>query len=230
MKTTTTLEQFLYEQFTKSTGRTLLDSGGAYGYKYEQNQKKTLQQFLEEPEVTIDLEYSEEGSTSEGITPSVNTFHYMLQNLELDPLCNDFNSMKCEEWNSEEAYGISLEQEDYLQSHNFRIGTPFNSYNYESSLDHVLQGSYIYSEEGSEDYPEYVLLQIHLGCDVRGGYTDAKLYKLSRDYFSTTPQVYGTIDGTEVTTSYNGYDFTTDEGIHVPVHKNSVVNLYVEQF
>ena len=29
----------------------------------------------------------------------------------------------------------------------------------------------------------YVLLQIHNGCDVRGGYTDAKLFKLNDDYF-----------------------------------------------
>jgi hypothetical protein len=47
----------------------------------------------------------------------------------------------------------------------------FNTYNWDSDLSQVLQGSWI--DIGGQ---QYLLLQIHNGCDVRGGYTDAKLF------------------------------------------------------
>ena len=70
-----------------------------------------------------------------------------------------------------------------------------------------------------------MLIQLHLGADVRGGYTDAKLYRVTSDYFDTNPSVYGTIDGVEVETSYNGYNLTDDRGNDVPLNKNSKIEL-----
>ena len=35
---------------------------------------------------------------------------------------------------------------------------------------------------GAINDEEYILIQIHNGADVRGGYTDAKLFKLNDDF------------------------------------------------
>jgi hypothetical protein len=53
----------------------------------------------------------------------------------------------------------------------------FNTYNGESELSQILQGSWI-----ELDGYQYVLLQIHGGCDARGGYTNAKLFKTGEDW------------------------------------------------
>lgn len=233
MKTTNKLEEFLYDQFTTNTGTHFLDSGGLDGRKWQQNQKKTLEDFLKESEVELDpwyLEHLKEEGTSEDLVPTVNTFHYMLNNLELDEFCNFFNEIPCKDWNSELAYGLSKAGSEYLERNGFRLGTPWNSYNYDTNLDHVLQGCNVYIEGDAEEYPSYMLIQLHLGADARGGYTDSKLYKLKNEYFNTNPYVYGDIDGIPVTTSYNGYNLTDEDGSNVPVNKDSKINLYVEEY
>lgn len=235
MKTTNKLNEFLYKQFTTNTGTHFLDSGGEDGRKWQQNQKKTLEDFLKKLEVELDSWYLErlkddEEGTSEDLVPTVNTFHYMLNNLELDGTCQEFNSIPCEDWLGEGAYGLSQACAEYLERNGFRLGTPWNSYNYETNLDHVLQGCNVYTEEDAEEYPSYMLIQLHLGADVRGGYTDAKLYKLKNEYFNTNPNVYGSIDGIPVSTGYNGYNLTDEDGTNVPVKKDSKINLYVEEY
>ena len=229
----TTLERFLYDQFTTSTGTHFLDSGGDDGRQWQRNQKKTLRDFLNDPEVELDswyLEDLEEGATSEDLVPTVSAFHYMLNNLELDATCEEFNSIECSDWLGEGAYGLSESGAEHLERNGFRLGTAWNSYNYESNLDHVLQGCNVYAEGDIEEYPSYMLIQLHLGADVRGGYTDAKLYRVSGEWFNTNPDVYGEIDGVNVSTSYNGYNLTDDEGSNVLVNRDSVVKLYVSEY
>jgi hypothetical protein len=57
-------------------------------------------------------------------------------------------------------------------------GSPFteNTYNGENLLSQVLQ--YLYFEFGGESH---VLLQIHGGCDVRGGYTKPRAFTLNSE-------------------------------------------------
>lgn len=49
-----------------------------------------------------------------------------------------------------------------------------NTYNHECSLDQTIQFTSF-----TVDYQEYVVLQVHGGCDVRGGYTNPKLFEVS---------------------------------------------------
>lgn len=70
-----------------------------------------------------------------------------------------------------------------------------NTYNHEDALDRTLQYTYFSVSNGynvgwdddRRDHPEflpdgtYVLLQIHGGCDVRGGYTDPVLFECVGD-------------------------------------------------
>jgi hypothetical protein len=53
-----------------------------------------------------------------------------------------------------------------------KVDRTFNTYNGDSDLSQILQGSWL----TINDEP-YLLLQVHGGCDARGGYTNAKLFK-----------------------------------------------------
>jgi len=74
-------------------------------------------------------------------------------------------------------YGVSTEAFDYLQNNfELEINRTFNTYNCDSDLDQVLQGTWIRLND-----EQYLVLQVHNGADVRGGYTDAKLFKPNED-------------------------------------------------
>lgn len=227
------LKQFLYEQFKTNTGIALMDSGGDSGRKWQQNATKTIKDFDSEPEVSVDLDswYFEHNKDTSDLVPTVSTWHYLNNTLELDGICYEFNSIPCNNWDSDAAYGLSTEGQEFLESKGYKILDAWNSYNYESNLDYILQGSGVILKDSSNfEFPEYMLIQLHLGADVRGGYTDAKLYRIANDYFSTNPVVYGDIDGVAVSTGYNGYNLTNDSGEAVPINKNSKVNLYSGEY
>lgn len=192
------LQQLVYSMLTENTGAHPLDSGGAYGRNHERNRTKTLDDFLaEEPEQYVadfDTKYPY-------IDRTVSVFHYLAgdgTNLELDEYCDTFNRLVDMARNSDDAtmnqyaddcpyYGVLRPCWEYLQSledfEEVQRGAPyggrhletftFNTYNYDSDLSQVLQGGYC-----KIDGDVYLILQIHGGCDVRGGYTDARLFRV----------------------------------------------------
>lgn len=233
-------KEVIYSMLIENTGSALCDSGDAYGRHHEMNAKKSLSDFEREPSVMPLYEYElpKEGETvdSTDISPTVSVFHYLTSALEIDSLCERFNRLQCKEWDSEKAYGISEKQEAWLLSNNLSFGDTWNTYNGENNLSQVLQGCNmnITGNESNFEYPEYVLLQVHGGCDVRGGYTNAKLFKLAGEfqegYINPIPSVFGTVkkkDGTEiqVETSYNGYSLTNEDGESVPIEYGDVISL-----
>ena len=228
--TITDFKQQLAATFKTNTGKHMLDSGGVDGRQWQRNADKTIKDFDNTPEVSVDLDdwYFKHNTDTSDLVPTVSTWHYMNNNLEFDELCDEFNAIPCDNWDSEQAYGLSVEGAEFLNARGFKILESWNSYNYESNLDYVLQGANVIPEDSSNfEYPEYILIQVHLGADVRGGYTDAKLYRVSNEYFNTNPDVYGSIDGLDVSTSYNGYNLTDDNGQAVPITKDSKVDLFV---
>ena len=170
-------KKLIYEMLTENTGRHMLDSGGAYGRNWERNQKKTIEDFQNEEEETFTFD-------GNYIERRVSVFHYLSQ-LELDDICEEFNRLNTnpDDWEGDiygkdSVYGVSRQAADYLND-NFEVEVErtWNTYNGESDLSQILQGSNltIFGEH-------YILIQIHGGCDARGGYTDAKLFKLRDDY------------------------------------------------
>ena len=79
---------------------------------------------------------------------------------------------------TQEIYGVSKDQEQWLKDKWFTVENSFNTYNWDCNLSQTLQWTYVV-EESSNDW--YVLLQVHQWCDVRGGYTDAKMFYLWND-------------------------------------------------
>jgi hypothetical protein len=175
----------------------------------------------------VTLGIDDDTKDTDGAVPDVEVWHYLTNALTLDGICDDFNALPCDDWNSDDAYGVSVVQVEWLKARGLTIKDTWNSCNGECNLTQTLQGANVARDGDALEYPTYVLLQLHNGADVRGGYTDAKLFKVAGDYFDTNPTVYGTIDGVDVSTSYNGYDLRDDDGIIVPLTKDSNVSLYV---
>lgn len=167
----TTLSETLRGMLTQPTGHNLCDSGDHYGRAYQRNAKRD---FDAEPQASLRV------GGPWGTEISVSVYHHLNATLDLDKLCQRFNAMPCDDWGSDQAYGISETQEFWLQRQGFEFtGQPWNTYNWDNNFDQILQGSNL-----ERDGDRYVLIQIHGGCDVRSGYTDAKLFKIfDEDYF-----------------------------------------------
>ena len=170
------VKQLVYEMLTENTGKHFLDSGGTDGRGWQRNQKKTLQDFENEEEERYDFD-----PKHKDITRTVSVFHYLTNNLEIDDICEEFNEIqeKSNNWDADcDAYGVSQEAHEFLEAmHEVKINRSWNTYNGESDLSQILQGANLTIND-----EDYVLIQIHNGADARGGYTDAKLFKME-DYY-----------------------------------------------
>ena len=174
-----TLDQTIAAMLTENTGKHFLDSGGAYGRAWQRNAGKTVEDFRAMPSATAEIYVREYGGeTVAEILPCVNVFHLLTGGaLELDDLCREFNAMPVEDWKGD-FYGVSMAGSEWLAARGLSLkGGSFNTYNWGANHSTALQGAELTreSEWGDE---KYLLLQIHGGADVRGGYTDAKLFKL----------------------------------------------------
>lgn len=169
------LKQTIVEMLTENTGSHFLDSGGAYGRNWQRNKGKTIADFESQPSAILTIYKGEHnGNPYADLNPTISLYHAMNHALELDDLCHEFNSLECDNWNGEH-YGTSSDQCEWLDEHGFNPeGGAFNSYNWQSNFSQVIQGQALDLNGNA-----YVLLQVHGGCDVRGGYTNAKLFKLS---------------------------------------------------
>jgi hypothetical protein len=158
----------LAEMLTENTGTHMLDSGGASGRSWQQNQGRN---FEAEPSGTISGRW--------GVEATHNVYHYLAERIEYDAdldaelqafgerpeRANDSYLSDAVEWVAErfpDATGI------------YGDGEPLtvNTYNEESALSQVLQYVYLETEEHG---PIYVL-SIHGGADVRGGYTRPRVF------------------------------------------------------
>ena len=112
--TETKTEQVVFDMLTENTGTHFLDSGMDDGRHWQRNQKKTLEDFKNEPFCTIDPKYGDS---------AISLFHYMNQYLDFhEELTNTFEEFATaypdepwlsviEEWL--DALGIDAEGEFY---------------------------------------------------------------------------------------------------------------------
>jgi hypothetical protein len=163
-------EKLIYSMLTESTGSHFLDSGGTDGRMWQRNAQKTIEDFRNEDEESYEFDY--DGGY---LYRTCSVFHY-LSCLELDYVCELFNEAqdKTDDEGGDIFYRVERGAERVLKGWgNIVYGREFNTYNGDSDLSQVLQGKFIdIDDEG------YLLLQIHNGADVRGGYTKSKLFKL----------------------------------------------------
>jgi hypothetical protein len=166
-------EEVIYGMLTENTGTHFLDSGGATGRMWQRNAMKTLEDFKNEPEAYCEGgEYPEVGKS---------TFWILVNNLKHDADLtaaywkfdearpNDSYFETIEEWL--DKLGVPQEGGDFYGDARFG----FNTYNWSDEWlgDQTLQGT---SFGMGGKY--YLILQIHGGADVRGGYTKPQVFEL----------------------------------------------------
>lgn len=170
---TNSVQRLVYKMVTENTGVHFLDSGFSNGRMWQRNANKKIQDFIREDEekYTFDNKYGQ-------LTRTVSVFHYLC-GLELDDVCEKFNRRQGKDWDGntgllEDTYGVSERAGDWLQNnYEVEVEYTFNTYNGDSDLSQIIQGSRL--RLFGDDV--YYLIQVHGGADARGGYTDAKLFK-----------------------------------------------------
>lgn len=220
----TKVEKTIYAMLMENTGIALCDSGGESGRSWQRNQKKTIQDFMDEREVSWDYEF-DSGAT-------ISLFHYLRRDLDLDALCNEFNRkfVPAKDWESE-IYGVSELGGIWLKDQGFEIKDSFNSYNGDSCLSQIIQGTWLHLDD-----KRYLLLQIHGGCDARGGYTDARLFLIhGYEEGALLEDVYGTVtkkDGAEIDVDNRDtmYTLRDEDNNEVLIEKGDNVELYLMEY
>lgn len=212
------IKELLYSMLQENTGKALCDSGDAYGRHWQSNQGKD---FEKDPEVELDGEIKAGVNVTEDVMLSVSTYHLLYNALSLDDLCQEFNS-GLGDFNIQlcdyARYGDgddAVRVQEFLNKHDLTYaGELFNTYNGEWLGDQTLQGVFLESGDGTY----YLFLQIHNGCDVRGGYTGAKMFVCENNYLDThacldiSYVLNGELVKIQSDTYYNGYSLKTEEG------------------
>ena len=178
------IQKVIYDMLTESTGKHMLDSGGDSGRNWQRNQLKSIEDFKNEPHITIldkDTKYPYAG---------ISVFHHLVDSLEY--LEDETDHLI--EWISKDPYsyrdnpdGRCISSMDTIEQYmaknyandDINLVHHTNTYNGESSLSQVLQ---VISVGDTYDC-DVIALSIHNGADVRGGYTDYKLFEIKCESF-----------------------------------------------
>lgn len=157
-------KEVINEMLQENTGRHMLDSGGAYGRNFEKNQDRN---FDAEPACSVDI-------WNDSVSINYNVYHYLVNFLEYDEqMQSKFEEFIChqESKDNHDCYGlVAMHEFAELYADSWES---VNTYNHESLVSQVLQYVHL-----TIDDEEYLLLQVHGGCDVRGGYTEPKAFKI----------------------------------------------------
>lgn len=237
--TTKTTEQAIAEQLTEGTGRALCDSGGAYGRNWQRNQKAVeltggdaVKHFEGLDESTVQFDIYKHGKEVNEWQPEIavthNVYHFLKDRLHYSPAEDEkFLAFAELPENKDESWLANMEayvENRLTEDNSHREPRCVNTYNGEDLVSQVLQFTEYTAEETESQFEvDYVLLQIHQGCDVRGGYTRPVAYEVSEEYAlydncratlwagNTLDKRQLTFDGKEQDNSHSWY---TDDGYH----------------
>ena len=178
------IEQVIYNMLTESTGTHMLDSGGGSNRHWQRNQLKSIDDFKNELDITI------EDKDTKYPYAEISVFHHLVNSLEY--LENGTDDLI--EWISQDPYsyrenpdGRCISSMDTIEEYmaknyandDISLVHHTNTYNGDCSLSQTLQ----YISVGDTYDCDVIALSIHNGADVRGGYTDYKLFKINCESF-----------------------------------------------
>jgi len=189
-------EQILIGMLQENTGTHMLDSGGDLNRHWQRNQVRT---FINEPASLLKFSLRRNGPE---IEYTRNVFHYLRDRLEFNPeLDKEFQQF----YKDNDYYPLEA-MEEFCGQNEYDHQT-VNTYNGECNLSQTLQ--FTTFGHGSDLYEhDYVLLQIHNGCDVRGGYTMPKVFTRK-----TECALYDVADG-EISCPHCRTYWSTDDSYH----------------
>jgi hypothetical protein len=162
----------LTAMFTENTGVHGMDSGGTYGRNWQRNQGLGVSDFLAMPTATYSRDY--------GVT--VNSWAYCFNRLSYSPLAEVLTRLM-NVWESVDTENRNPwdlgDQRDFVESLGGVVtGDGWNTYNFDNELSQILQG-FEFDLHGQT----LVLLQVHGGCDARGGYTRPVIFTPCCEYW-----------------------------------------------
>lgn len=151
-------KEILQSMMTENTGRHMLDSGGAYGRHWESNQG-------------IDFESDVPEATWRG-GPTVNVYHWLKDRVSYAPAMDRLFRIYCAD-SDDTWYADTCAFAEHMNDDRYEDVWGYNTYNGEDLLSQTLQWTGF-----TYDCERYILLQVHGGCDVRGGYTAPRVFQV----------------------------------------------------
>lgn len=187
-------EKKLTELFTANTGASFLDSGSAYGRNWERNQGLT----------TADFDAMPSAIWRRNEYPTINAWHFLRDRLEFsktaEVLTRLMHVWELQDYDNRNLYNLS-DQTDYLEHLGATFGEHWNTYNWETLLSQTIQGV-DFELMGNR----YTLLQVHGGCDVRGGYTLPVIFETSEYWLHATNEVNLYCPECHLSGNFGGWD------------------------
>ena len=202
------IQKELIKILTTSTGRHFLDSGGAYGRHWERNQHKD---FMSSPVLTIE---ANQRNGEVDIIPTLSVFWFLGEYLDITEESRRLNTLFQKKLKTSddgildliERFAASCDDGEGYNTFN----NVTNTYNGDSMLSQTLQYNTFHTEEGN-----FIILQIHNGCDARSGYSTPQIFALTDgvDYFYLSQCDIGAGDGENTWYSDDeGYHFYANRG------------------
>lgn len=172
--------EIIKNMMCENTGKNLLDSGDIYGRHYEENQNG----IMTGPQK---VDFWTDGEKETELNPIVPLYDFLTYSLEIDEEANIYNNrfynyIGAHDLDPYGVYDIEETIKVIGEESGYSKMEMINTYKYESVLSQVIQ--FILFSDGYDNV--YICLQIHNGCDVRGGYTLPKIfYVQDPEYFIT---------------------------------------------
>ena len=180
-----TTREAILEQLHENTGAHFLDSGGAYGRHWERNQGKTWEQFTS-PAVRVEASVYTHGEVPKlELLGTVSLAAWMDANLEYSPEVQELY----EAW----VQANDPDNDEYDMHHMEKFAASVHTdphqalrvqytYNMDNDLSQDIQFTEFTMDVDGFD-TEFVLLQVHQGCDARGGMGSPKAYQVCTECF-----------------------------------------------
>ncbi len=165
-------DEILAGMLKENTGKHMLDSGDHYGRHWERNQERD---FAEESPLEVEVRKYEE---TIDIIPSLKTFHFLRESLYLDDEARELHKNQgIRNLGEAEQFALEEAKKRYPGSSARHHIITENTYNAESMLEQHIQYVLVFGDDIYNH--DFVILQTHNGCDIRGGYSRPHVFKVA---------------------------------------------------
>lgn len=208
MKSLTLTEKIIDKMLKENTGRSILDSGDFYGRHYERNANRTFEN-EESSGLSFRFGYLEY---------SKNLYHFLINHLQYNVRLTNSLISFCDKTDEDgyTPYDKLIELWLKEKSKHFKISDglygesdkPISDYTYNN--ENSLSQDFIYTIFGL-DGDSHVIIQIHNGCDARGGFTEPKTFDFDQGSDTFLIDIH---DGYIYCESNKNHNWFTDDSHH----------------
>lgn len=172
-----TIETAISEMLGENTGVSIFDSGGVNGRLWQQNQG--IDDFKNINVIDVEI------YDKDDILISYNVYHYLTNFLDVTETSEMLNNGITTDKNNFSDIELMerILMRPSINTTGYGCHEIVNTYNYDNIISTTLQYA-IFEYGGEYSTNTYIILQIHTGADVRGGYTTPQIFMIEDpDYF-----------------------------------------------